>query len=47
MNHGKYAVLVFLENCFGKFMNLHPNIIETKKYFRSDGASQHFKQKYT
>ena len=43
INHDKYAVLVFLEQIFGKFKNLHPNITITKKYFRSDGAGHHFK----
>ena len=47
MNHDKYAVLVFLEQISDKFKNLHPNITITKKYFRSDGAGQHFKQKCT
>ena len=47
MNHDKYAVLVFLEQISDKFKNLHPDITITKKYFRSDGAGQHFKQKYT
>ena len=32
---------------FDEFKNLYPNITITKKYFRSDGAGQHFKQKYT
>ena len=47
MNHDKHAVLVFLEQITDKFKNLHPGITITKKYFRSDGAGQHFKQKYT
>ena len=47
MNHDKYAVLVFLEQISDKFKYLHPDITITKKYFRSDGAGQHFKQKYT
>ena len=47
MNHDKYAVLVFLEQISDKFKNLHPDITITKKYFRSDGAGQNFKQKYT
>ena len=47
MNHDKYAVLVFLEQISDRFKNLHPNITITRKYFRSDGAGQHFKQKYT
>ena len=47
LNHYKYAVLVFLKQISEKFKNLHPNITITKKYFRSDGAGQHFKQKYT
>ena len=47
LNHDKYAVLVFLEQIFDKFKNLHPDITITKKYFRSDSAGQHLKQKYT
>ena len=47
MNHDKSAVLVFLEKISDRLKNLHPNITVTTKYFRSDGAGQHCKQKYT
>ena len=46
ISHDKYATMVFLKRTSDKFKKLHPDIAVNKKYFRTDGAGQHFKHKY-
>ena len=47
MNHNKYAVHVFLNKVFESFEKSNPELQIEHKIFQSDGAAQHFKQKFT
>ena len=47
MNHNKYAVHVFLNKVFESFEKSNPELQIEHKIFQSDGAAQHFKQKFS